>query len=88
MIPQADPAATLHEATGGGEEGAASTGGRHLILPGRAGELFPKSPKQKQLHSYDAKGSEEYNIVDNKTVLEPEIQHMLLWVSTRAAQRY
>lgn len=57
---------------------AASTGSRSLILPGKAGKLFPNSPNQKQLHSYEDKGQEEYNTVDNKMVLQPEIQHIII----------
>lgn len=42
---------------------AVSTGSRSLILPGKTGKLFPNSPNQNKLHSYEDKGQEEYNTV-------------------------
>lgn len=57
---------------------AVSTGSRSLILPGKTGKLFPNSPNQNKLHSYEDKGQEEYNTVDNKMVLQPEIQHIII----------
>lgn len=60
------------------ERRAASTGRRSLILPGRAGKLFPHSPKQQQLHSYDAEGLEEYDTVGNEVAPEAEIQHLII----------